>query len=124
MTKVDIKRILTDYGITQKRLCEITKYNQGFVSLMKNGKVGAPEMFLERLQFGLDIPDIRIYLIDDAEDQSNMSNTEGPSFYGMEELTEVEKNGESVEKKLLSIIEAQQQVITMLMKKISVLENK
>lgn len=50
MQRINLQRIRKSQGITQMQLAEMTGYPQGFISQIENGKVGAPDAFVQKLR--------------------------------------------------------------------------
>ena len=50
MQRINLQYIRKSQGITQMQLAEMTGYPQGFISQIENGKVGAPEAFVQKLR--------------------------------------------------------------------------
>ena len=50
MQRINLQHIRKSQGITQMQLAEMTGYPQGFISQIENGKVGAPEAFVQKLR--------------------------------------------------------------------------
>ena len=65
MRRLDLAKIRSEQNVTQMRLAEITKYPQGFISQIENGKARAPIAFIQKLQEVLGIDDIEPYLIEE-----------------------------------------------------------
>lgn len=50
MQRINLQYIRKSQGVTQMQLAEMTGYPQGFISQIENGKVGAPEAFVQKLR--------------------------------------------------------------------------
>ncbi|MBQ4462772.1 MAG: helix-turn-helix domain-containing protein [Bacteroidaceae bacterium] len=50
MQRINLQHIRKTQGITQMQLAEMTGYPLGFISQIENGKAGAPEAFVQKLQ--------------------------------------------------------------------------
>lgn len=68
MKRIDLKKLRKDYNLTQIQISRLTGYNQGFLSLVENGKVNAPKAFIEKVTETLGITDIGSYMIREPED--------------------------------------------------------
>ena len=69
MKRIDLLKIRKEHKITQVNLATLTKYPQGFISQIENGRVDAPEAFLVRLKEVLDIKDLSPYFLPDPDEQ-------------------------------------------------------
>lgn len=70
MKRIDLLRIRKEYKVTQVKLAELTKYPQGFISQIENGRVDAPAAFLVRLKEALNIKDLDSFYLPDSDEQA------------------------------------------------------
>lgn len=70
MKRIDLLRIRKEYKVTQVKLAELTKYPQGFISQIENGRVDAPAAFLVRLKEALNIKDLDSFCLPDSDEQA------------------------------------------------------
>lgn len=71
MKRIDLLRIRKEYKVTQVKLAELTKYPQGFISQIENGRVDAPAAFLVRLKEALNIKDLDSFYLPDSDEQAS-----------------------------------------------------
>ena len=68
MKRIDLLRIRKEYKLTQVKLAELTKYPQGFISQIENGRVDSPAAFLIRLKEALGIDDLEPYYLPEGDE--------------------------------------------------------
>ena len=61
MQRINLQHIRKSQGITQMQLAEMTGYPQGFISQIENGKAGAPEAFVQKLQEIFKMSEAEVY---------------------------------------------------------------
>ncbi len=66
---IDLLRIRKEHHVTQRRLAELTKYPQGFISQIENRRVSAPVQFQQNLMEVLGIPNLEPYYLPTPEEQ-------------------------------------------------------
>lgn len=61
MQRINLQYLRKAQGITQMQLAELTGYPQGFISQIENGKAGAPEAFVQKLQEIFKMSEAEVY---------------------------------------------------------------
>lgn len=115
MKRLDIKKIRKKLKLSQQRLSEITEYNQGFISLMENGKALVPAKFVALIKDRLNIEDLTPYYMEVIEDGTEKA-TEGLPSEQSSVAKEIPGSTESmpsatIVERFLTIIERQNKKI-------------
>lgn len=75
MQRINLQHIRKSQGITQMQLAEMTGYPQGFISQIENGKAGAPEAFVQKLQEVFKMSEAEIYSLRPAGEKEPPEDT-------------------------------------------------
>lgn len=74
--RFDLKRFRKDHKLTQKQVCEVMNYTQGFVSSMENGHDAIPDAFITRLCKVYDVKDPNKYMyVEKVENENDPGST-------------------------------------------------